>query len=95
MQWPPEDSQCYAWLPEPGTAAEWTEAEWTEGGFETIFSTYDKILPLTLKPVRVFLCGGEPLNIRGKKLLRYCVPTMPSIAFGALSQHIRVTGPSG
>ena len=61
MQWPPE---CYAWLPEPGTAA-----EWTEGGFETIFGTYDKNLPLIQKPVEVMLGGRKGGYIRGETII--------------------------
>ena len=38
---------------EPGTAA-----EWTEGGFETNFRTYDKNSTPILKPVRRFLDWG-------------------------------------
>ena len=65
MRWPPEDSQCYAWLPEPGTAA-----EWTEGGFETIFRTYDETTPGNVNTRSgVSILGGEPFNIRGKRLV--------------------------
>ena len=41
MQWSPEDSERYAWLPErlpePGTTAEWTAA----GGFLDIRQKHD------------------------------------------------------
>ena len=59
------DSQCYAWLPEPGTAA-----EWTKGGLETIFRTYDKAHPPHVKNPfgGVYIKGGEPFNFRGKRL---------------------------
>ena len=60
MQWPPEDSECYAGLPEPGTAA-----QWTEGGFETIFRTCDKISPSTKARSEVDILGGSPLILGG------------------------------
>ena len=43
MPWPPEDSECYAWLPELGTAA-----AWTEGGFGSSFS-HGEISPPSYK----------------------------------------------
>ena len=55
MQWPPEDSYCYAWLPEPETAAERTEGR-TEGDF----LRYDKHTPLISNPLGcLYVWGGR------------------------------------
>ena len=64
MQWPPEDSQCYAWLPEPGTAA-----EWTKGGFGSA--------PSMKTPFAVFLLwgGGGGRSILGEAIIYIYVYT--------------------
>ena len=58
MQWPPEDSQGHAWLPEPGTAT-----EWTEGGFETLFARAIDPPFLIQKPVRGFYIKGRRFEL--------------------------------
>ena len=67
MPWPPENLSCYAWLPEPGTAA-----EWTEGGFGSSVSHGEIKQPPNMKtPLGGLYYGQGTLCIRGKRV--YCM----------------------
>ena len=55
MQWPLNDSQRYAWLPEPGTAA-----EWTKGGLRPVFGHSQNTATLITKtPGRLSISRGK------------------------------------